>query len=175
MEIFGIGPLELILVLIIALMVFGPDKLPEIGAKLGKAMRSMREATHDFSKEIEETRQALEASVQDIKAPFQEASAAVQPGNLLLRKSRPAPPPSQRQALLWLARQQQRWRTANRLRKTPSTPARSRPINPRLFRPPKILRFPRHQSRGPQPLPRSNSANWRRQQPRISTWTSSWQ
>jgi TatA/E family protein of Tat protein translocase len=78
MEIFGIGPLELILVLIIALMVFGPDKLPEIGAKLGKAMRSMREATHDFSKEIEETRQALEASVQDIKAPFQEASAAVQ-------------------------------------------------------------------------------------------------
>jgi TatA/E family protein of Tat protein translocase len=78
MEIFGIGPMELILVLIIALMVFGPDKLPEIGAKLGKAMRSMREATHEFSREIEETRQALEAPMQDIKAPFQEASAAVQ-------------------------------------------------------------------------------------------------
>lgn len=78
MEIFGIGPMELILVLIIALMVFGPDKLPEIGAKLGKAMRSMREATHEFSQEIEEARQALEAPVQDIAAPFKEATAAVQ-------------------------------------------------------------------------------------------------
>jgi TatA/E family protein of Tat protein translocase len=78
MEIFGIGPMELILVLIIALTVFGPDKLPEIGAKLGKAMRSMREATHEFSQEIEETRAALEAPLQDIRAPFQEASAAVQ-------------------------------------------------------------------------------------------------
>jgi TatA/E family protein of Tat protein translocase len=78
MEIFGIGPMELILVLIIALMVFGPDKLPEIGAKLGKAMRSMREATHEFSQEIEDARQALEAPMQDIKAPFQEATAAIQ-------------------------------------------------------------------------------------------------
>jgi sec-independent protein translocase protein TatA len=31
-DIFGIGPLELILVLILALVVFGPDKLPDIGA-----------------------------------------------------------------------------------------------------------------------------------------------
>ena len=37
MEILGIGPMELILILIVALMVFGPDKLPQIGAKLGRA------------------------------------------------------------------------------------------------------------------------------------------
>ena len=36
MDILGIGPLELILILIVALMVFGPDRLPEIGAKLGR-------------------------------------------------------------------------------------------------------------------------------------------
>ena len=78
MEIFGIGPMELILVLIIALMVFGPDKLPEIGAKLGKAMRSMREATQEFSREIEEARQALEAPIKEITAPLQEVRSSVE-------------------------------------------------------------------------------------------------
>jgi TatA/E family protein of Tat protein translocase len=82
-EIFGIGPMEFLLILIIALMVFGPDKLPEIGARLGKAMREMRQATRQFSQEIEQTRQAIEAPIQEIQAsgeeltrPFQEATEA---------------------------------------------------------------------------------------------------
>jgi TatA/E family protein of Tat protein translocase len=76
MEIFGIGPMELILILIIALMVFGPDKLPEIGAKLGKGLRSMREATREFSKEIEETRAALEAPIKEVTDPLREVTQA---------------------------------------------------------------------------------------------------
>ncbi len=83
MEIFGIGPMELLLILIIALMVFGRDKLPEIGAKLGKAMREMRQATRQFSQEIEQTRQAIEAPIQEAREaggeltkPFQEAQEA---------------------------------------------------------------------------------------------------
>lgn len=36
---------ELILVLIIALIVFGPGKLPEVGRALGKGLREFREAT----------------------------------------------------------------------------------------------------------------------------------
>ncbi|MCX6031026.1 MAG: twin-arginine translocase TatA/TatE family subunit [Chloroflexi bacterium] len=84
MEIFGIGPMELLLILIIALMVFGPDKLPEIGAKLGRSLREMRQATRQFSQEIEQTRQAIEAPIQEAREaggeltkPFQEAQAAV--------------------------------------------------------------------------------------------------
>jgi TatA/E family protein of Tat protein translocase len=72
MEVFGIGPMELLLVLIVALMVFGPDKLPEIGAKLGKGLRAVRTATHEFSKEIEATRQAVEAPLNEIKQPLAE-------------------------------------------------------------------------------------------------------
>ena len=42
MEILGVGPLEIVVILIIALLVFGPDRLPQIGASLGKAVRELR-------------------------------------------------------------------------------------------------------------------------------------
>jgi TatA/E family protein of Tat protein translocase len=73
MEIFGIGPMELLLILIIALMIFGPDKLPEIGAKLGHALRDMRQATRQFSQEIEETRRAIEEPIQEARETGEEA------------------------------------------------------------------------------------------------------
>jgi TatA/E family protein of Tat protein translocase len=41
---FGIGPLELIIVLVIALLVLGPGKLPDVGAALGKSIREFRKA-----------------------------------------------------------------------------------------------------------------------------------
>jgi sec-independent protein translocase protein TatA len=41
---FGIGPLELIIVLVIALLVFGPKKLPELGRSLGSGMREFKES-----------------------------------------------------------------------------------------------------------------------------------
>jgi TatA/E family protein of Tat protein translocase len=70
--------MELLLVLIIALMVFGPDKLPEIGAKLGRAMRDMRQATRQFSQEIEETRQAIEAPLEAAREAGAEAAQPLQ-------------------------------------------------------------------------------------------------
>jgi len=42
----ALSPMHLILILIIALFVIGPGKLPETGAALGKALRSFREATN---------------------------------------------------------------------------------------------------------------------------------
>jgi sec-independent protein translocase protein TatA len=39
---FNIGPLELVVVLIIALIVFGPKRLPELGRSLGKGIREFR-------------------------------------------------------------------------------------------------------------------------------------
>lgn len=49
---FGIGVPELILILIIGLVVFGPGKLPEVGKALGKSLREFKRATSDD--EIEE-------------------------------------------------------------------------------------------------------------------------
>jgi sec-independent protein translocase protein TatA len=39
----NIGPLEIIIVLIIALVVFGPKRLPELGSGLGRGMREFKE------------------------------------------------------------------------------------------------------------------------------------
>lgn len=72
MEILGIGPMELVLILMIALMVFGPEKLPEIGAKLGQSVRTVRKATREFSREIDQARAAVEAPLNEFKQPFNE-------------------------------------------------------------------------------------------------------
>jgi len=44
---FNIGPLELIIVLILALLVIGPGKLPEVGNALGRTIREFRKASTD--------------------------------------------------------------------------------------------------------------------------------
>jgi TatA/E family protein of Tat protein translocase len=41
------GPAELIIILVIALLVIGPGKLPEVGAALGKSIREFRKAATD--------------------------------------------------------------------------------------------------------------------------------
>jgi sec-independent protein translocase protein TatA len=41
---FGIGPLELIIVLVIALVVFGPKRLPDLGRSLGTGMREFKDS-----------------------------------------------------------------------------------------------------------------------------------
>ena len=43
----GIGPMELIIVLVIALIVVGPGRLPDVGAALGKSIREFRKAATD--------------------------------------------------------------------------------------------------------------------------------
>ena len=54
---FNVGPLELIIVLAIALIVLGPKKLPEVGRSLGKGMRDFKDAVaghHDRDDESDE-------------------------------------------------------------------------------------------------------------------------
>jgi sec-independent protein translocase protein TatA len=45
---FGFHPTELIFVLIIALVIFGPKRLPEIGSAVGKGIREFRKATSEI-------------------------------------------------------------------------------------------------------------------------------
>lgn len=55
---FGIGAPELVVILVIALIVFGPGKLPEIGSALGKGVRDFKKAfegAEDEVKQIEAT------------------------------------------------------------------------------------------------------------------------
>jgi len=50
--VFGIGPMELIIVLIIALVIFGPKKLPEMGKALGSGIKEFRNATSSLKDSV---------------------------------------------------------------------------------------------------------------------------
>ncbi len=54
MDFMGIGPFELILIIILAFLFFGPEKLPGMAAKAGRLYRNFRKATSDMTKTISE-------------------------------------------------------------------------------------------------------------------------
>lgn len=49
-SLFGLGMPELVLILVIALVVFGPSKLPELGSSVGKTIREFRKCIQDEEK-----------------------------------------------------------------------------------------------------------------------------
>jgi sec-independent protein translocase protein TatA len=51
---FNIGPMELVVVLVIALLVLGPKKLPEVGKSLGKGMREFKESLSNITDDDDE-------------------------------------------------------------------------------------------------------------------------
>ncbi len=48
----NIGPGELILILVIVLVIFGPGKLPDIGSAIGRGVREFRKASNDLEDSI---------------------------------------------------------------------------------------------------------------------------
>jgi TatA/E family protein of Tat protein translocase len=76
---FGtIGGPELILILVIALVVFGPRKLPEIGKSMGKMMMEFRRASSDFRRTIEDEVEAEKRQLPPPAAPVAAAGAVPQ-------------------------------------------------------------------------------------------------
>lgn len=68
---FGLGAPELLLILIIALVVFGPGKLPAIGQALGKSLHEFKEAfnTDETIEKIKKTESKKEEIQDDQKQP----------------------------------------------------------------------------------------------------------
>ena len=75
MNVFGIGLPEMALILVIALLVFGPKKLPEIGRSLGKAIRGFQDASKEFENEFKREAQQIQESV-TMKAELEENKMA---------------------------------------------------------------------------------------------------
>ena len=51
---FNIGPQELLLILVIALVVVGPHRLPELGRSIGRGLRELRKAQDDVKRTIQD-------------------------------------------------------------------------------------------------------------------------
>lgn len=69
MNFFGIGLPEMGLIMVIALLVFGPKKLPEIGRSMGKAIRGFQDASSDFEAEFKREAEQLEQAVKTPTLP----------------------------------------------------------------------------------------------------------
>lgn len=77
---FGLGPTELIVILVLALLVLGPQRIPEAASSLGKAIRSFRRATRELRDQIDID--------DDVRRPFEDLRSA------LRDEPAPLPPPS---------------------------------------------------------------------------------
>jgi sec-independent protein translocase protein TatA len=66
------GPLEIIIVLVIVLVIFGPKRLPDLGRSLGRGMREFKDSVTGKDKE----RERLEASEEAGEKPKPTASTA---------------------------------------------------------------------------------------------------
>jgi sec-independent protein translocase protein TatA len=59
---FGLGIPELIVIFVIALVVFGPKKLPELGKSIGRAMAEFKKASEEFQESVRSEMKEVEKS-----------------------------------------------------------------------------------------------------------------
>ena len=80
------GPLELVIILVIALLVLGPGKLPEVGSALGKSIREFRKASTDMADAVK-----IDATATTPPAPAAPPDQAAQPATQQPAPSAPTP------------------------------------------------------------------------------------
>ena len=68
MNIFGVGLPEVTVILILALLIFGPKKLPELGKQLGKTLKSLKKASNEFQNEIDQVMNEKDESPKSIES-----------------------------------------------------------------------------------------------------------
>ncbi|MCY3887740.1 MAG: twin-arginine translocase TatA/TatE family subunit [Chloroflexi bacterium] len=88
MEIFGVGFFEIVAVLLLAAIIFGPHRLPELAGQMGRAVRELREYARDFrdeylvdfeevKEEYLEIRHELQTESQEFQAELEAADSDI--------------------------------------------------------------------------------------------------
>ena len=76
MDFLGMGPLELLVIFVIILIVFGPGKLPEVAGQIGKAVREVRKATTEMTRQMTEEVEAGKKGLEEAKSEIESAVSA---------------------------------------------------------------------------------------------------
>ena len=91
---FGIGMTEIVVILVIALLIFGPNKLPELARSLGKGFGEFRRASYDLRQSL------MEVTDEPPTNPAPEAAAPPRPDQAITppppttTTTQPPPPPT---------------------------------------------------------------------------------
>jgi len=76
---FGLGLPEIIIIFVIALLVVGPKKLPDLGKSIGRAMAEFKKASEDFQETVRTEMKEVEKST-DVKEELKKIEQSVQGG-----------------------------------------------------------------------------------------------
>ncbi|RMH36590.1 MAG: twin-arginine translocase TatA/TatE family subunit [Nitrospirae bacterium] len=78
---FGLGAMEILIILIIAFLLFGPKELPEIGRQVGKAVKGFKETTEDLRQSVEPELNMIQSEFkavqQDLETSVKEAEEEI--------------------------------------------------------------------------------------------------
>ena len=78
---FGLGAMEILIILVIAFLLFGPKELPEIGKQVGKAVKGFKETADDLRQQVEPEINMIQQEVkmveQDLQSSMKEAEDTI--------------------------------------------------------------------------------------------------
>jgi Sec-independent protein translocase protein TatA len=76
MTVFGIGTLELVLILLLLILIFGPDRIVEMGKWLGRSYRKLTGVTDEINQQVLQVRKAIDTTtgMTDVTSPLKQTA-----------------------------------------------------------------------------------------------------